>query len=452
MKLFKGYLAALGSAMTCAGILGLAATRYSTLHLLAKNRALLAAGRVALPGSGHLETMAAWSPALAGGLFFALVLGFGYGSFAYFYGLSWRFIPRRYWTMAATPFAILPFMALYRNEWNMYLALTFISAFAVIFALKTQLETTAFSRKALVTPLAAFFLIALGFLPWLALKQGPFVKVRDAYLLDSSLLRPLNDFYYRWTLYPAEAIKPLDLSTQPGAAVEEGLRDRFCPEAWSLGIVCMPKDAPSYDFVVKAEGDRILLAAKESKMYWKPGDTEANGEYFKIFADGADPSRILRRTTSISLFILTPLTLLILLAWAVRSVAGKPATVLGAAAVLAVIIGYMGMPDRADALRYRLFSGEGTREEILAALKDADPALRFYGAKAAGADPRGYPTELMRALDDEVVNVRYSAATALGGLDTPESRTRLMAVVAGTDYWYVKYRAYNSLAKLGWLP
>lgn len=437
--------------MMFCGVVGLIRTRYAALHLLAKNKALLDAGRVALPGVGHMETLASWAPAFAGALFFALALGAGYGAVSFLYGYQWRRIPRRFWSWAALPLAILPFVALYRNEWDTHVALTLAGATGVIFGLKAEGET-AFDRKKALTALLAAVLVAAGFLPWATAREGAFTRIRDSVLLKYDALRPISDFYYRWTLYPAEAIKPVDVRTMPGAAVEDKLRGEFCPSAWRLGIVCLPPNAGEYDFVVKEEAERAVLVSGSARMVWDYSSMEANAADFKNFGDTLDTARILRRSTAISLTFLLPLALLAALAYGCLSIGrGSDIRAILTAFSVAAIVGYAGTAGSDREALDRLAFGGASVEEVSSALDSPSPVFRLYGAMAAGRDPEPHAAKLMRALTDPVVNVRYNAALSLGNLSTDEARKRLSTVLSSGEEWYVKYRAYSALSQLGWM-
>lgn len=452
MKKHTAFLSAVGVSMLVCGTLGLIRTRYAALHLLAKNKALIEAGRVALPGNGHLETLASWSPAFAGALFFALALGLGYGAVSYFYGYQWRYVHRRYWTGMAFPLAVLPFMALYRNELDTHLVLVLAGVGGVIFGLKAE-GGEAFDKKGALAAGLAALLIAVGFLPWVTAEEGAFKRLRDNVLLKSDALMSVNDFYYRWTLYPAEAIKPVDIRTQPGAAVDEKLRGEFCASAWKLGVVCMPPNTPVYDFIVREEAETPTLISGKSRMRWDYKSMESNAAAFKTFGDELDTSRTLRRSTAVSLNYLMPLALLGSLAWLASKVGEKKRTLtIAAAFVFAALIGYAGMAGNSAAEFQHLANGKADKAQVDAALDSPDPAYRLYGAIAAGKNPAAYEQKLYRALTDPIMNVRYNAALSLGGLRTEEAQKRLLAVVAGDEEWYVKFRAYAALGGMGWMP
>lgn len=451
MKKHLAFLYSVLFSMLWCGVVGLIRTRYASLHLLEKNKALLESGRVALPGAGHIDTLASWAPAFAGALFFALALGVGYGAVSFLYGYQWRRIPRRFWSWAALPLAILPFVALYRNEWDTHVALTLAGATGVIFGLKAEGEA-AFDRKKALTAVLAAILIAIGFLPWATAREGAFTRIRDTVLLNFDALRPVSDFYYRWTLYPAEAIKPVDIRTQPGAAVEEKLRAEFCPSAWQLGIVCMPPGAGGYDFVVKPEAENAVLVSGSARMVWDYSSMEANAANFKNFGDATDTARILRRSTAISLTWLLPLAILAALSYGCLMLGrNNPTYAVIAAFAIAAATGYLGMAGSGREELDRLANGGSSFEEVSAALNSPYPVKRLYGAVAAGRDPEPHSARLMRALTDPVVNVRYNAALSLGGLRTEEAKKRLSAILASDEEWYVKFRAYSALAQLGWM-
>ncbi|HEY6009133.1 MAG TPA: hypothetical protein VIU40_12480, partial [Geobacteraceae bacterium] len=197
-------------------ILGAVRTREAALGLLDKNRLLANAGRFALPGEFHWDAMAAWPTALIGGLFYALTLGLGGAAVAYTWGRLLSPLPRplRF---------VLSLAALAPGAWALAKGDHTLAVALLILALTGlwQAEGNAGeSWKERLWSLAAMAVLLAGFLPWAMAGEERFTRLRDRILLPTETGRAVSDFYYRWTLYPAEAIKPLAARTQPVAALD----------------------------------------------------------------------------------------------------------------------------------------------------------------------------------------------------------------------------------------
>jgi HEAT repeat protein len=85
-------------------------------------------------------------------------------------------------------------------------------------------------------------------------------------------------------------------------------------------------------------------------------------------------------------------------------------------------------------------------------LRSEDPRTRFRAAEAAERFADELTPELVAALGDPVLNVRYKAANALGASRLDAARKGLLSVVQGPELWYVKEYAYNALWRQGWRP
>ena len=96
--------------------------------------------------------------------------------------------------------------------------------------------------------------------------------------------------------------------------------------------------------------------------------------------------------------------------------------------------------------------GRADAASVRALLSGTDPVDRLYGALGAASNATVFEKELLKGLDDPLINIRYASAAALGGATSETARTRLLGVLNGQDEWYVKFRAYNSLARMGWSP
>jgi hypothetical protein len=198
-------------------------------------------------------------------------------------------------------------------------------------------------------------LCAVGLVPWALAPEGPFTRLRDQVLFETPAGLAVDQFYYRWTLYPAEALKPLAAKTQPLAAVSPelapGRRSRWCAEARRLGVLCVDGAGtdPGVDLTVAPEGKTLVLAAGATRLPW-PRDAAGQGETWRQFSAARDTHRALRRATGIALFVGCPLGLCWLLTSATLGVASRfPPGLrrrLAAGVLAAAFAGILGAPGR----------------------------------------------------------------------------------------------------------
>jgi hypothetical protein len=301
-----------------------------------------------------------------------------------------------------------------------------------------------------------------GLLPWAKAPEGPFTRLRDQYLLDSPSGLAVSGFYYRWTLYPAESLKPLAARSQPTAATAPSLtpaeRKRFCGQALRLGIICVPPNDPGADFRVANADSEINLTSAGYTSSWTQ-TSAAQKTAWLDFSRAVDPARPLRKATAVGLLVGCPLGLCWLLA-AIATRLGSwfpgrwktPASLLSAGAV-ASIFATASMPDPGLLETRRLLLAEPgpTAETVDLHSRSQRPVERFYAVQAARRLGAAGTPFLIEAVADPVINVRYAAARELGGTGDPRAKEVLLEILRSDD-WYVKERAYTALWKLGWRP
>lgn len=434
--------------------LGAYRTRDAALHLLAKNRALVDAGLVPLPGNGHWETMASWGPAAAGALFFGLSLGLGTATLFGVWARATSLLPGRLgrvlpWAVAAVPAAALP---------TGDLALCLVLAAVAVAAAATQSRRGALiARAGLARRAAALALVILGLLPWATAPEGPFTRLRDRWLLSTDAGLLLDGFYYRWTLYPAECLKPLRALTQPAAAVAAEVpadeREGFCRQAAPLGILCV-EDPGAAEILVRASPAGMTLERGDHRVTW-PGDLAARRAAWQGLSDAADRGWALRRATAMALFFGCPLALCWLLASLAHATGAPignrlwgPAVSLSSAAAFSAALAAAALAGSSPA---PIPAASPDSRAVEASLASEDAATRFYGVRATPSLGAAAVPLLVEALSDPVVNVRYAAAEALGRVEKTELGQRaLREVLEGAEEWYVKERAYSALWRLGW--
>lgn len=453
MRRFPPFAAAWGTC--CGAALGALKTRDAALHLLAKNRALETLGVASLPGPFHWNDLAGLRAPWAGALFFGLSLGLGGGCLAGFWVSLFPAAERGAgkWLPWAALTAALPPLA----GGDPALA-------AALLALTTGacLARRGAPRGVRGVTLGCALVLAVGLFPWAAAPEGPFTRLRDRVLLSNPAGLAVNDFYYRWTLYPAEALKPLGALSQPtvaprGPGSETGGQP-FCGQARALRVFCVAAPEAG-DAALEATPTGLVLSLRGTRTPW-PSAADAQRSAWKRFGEQADRTGPLRRATALALFAGCPLGLLAAASWLCARVGARlcPGSPRAAALFLAscvaapVALGGSGVPE-SERLRAAVASSPvGPREALQRFARSPRPVERLYGARAAadlGADGRAL---LAAALEDPVVNVRYTAAEALGRVGGPGVEPRLAALVRGTDEWYVKERAYAALWRLGWKP
>ncbi|MBI5444209.1 MAG: HEAT repeat domain-containing protein [Deltaproteobacteria bacterium] len=442
----------------CGALLGALRTRAATLHLLQKNHALLAAGVPPLPGAGHWAEMASPAPTAAGAVFFGLSLGLGAGALL----ALWVVVARRLGgprAFAASWTVLFPSLwAAFQNDAGLAAALAAIGAGAALL----QAQAPQPSPRSHPLAVACAVVTALGLVPWALAPEGGFTRFRDRVLFRSELGLALDRLYYRWTLYPAEALKPLAGRSQPTVAPSPQLPPdaaaAFCREARPAGLLCVAAGSPGGDATaVPGASGAPVLAAPGARIPW-PRDASTRPEAWQLLSRASDRAVALRSATGLALLAGCPAALLWLAGVAasrLRAVAPSGRRGIAASvAAAALVAGGLAALARSDPGLARARSladaPRPSRTEVEGFLRSPDPAARYYAARAAAALGPAAERALLSALGDPVVNVRYAAAQSLGAAGTGRARQALLRLVEGPDEWYVKERAYAALERLGW--
>lgn len=459
MRPRTAFLATQSWGAVCGAILGAHRTREAALHLLNKNKAIQAAGLPALPGVGHLEMLASRFPDLAGALFYGLSFGLGWGTLLALWASGVGRLPGP-WRRLTWTVTVLPLWAAWAGDAG--LALTLLAMCLAVIVRRPGSALGAEPRA--VGNLVLVAVVATGLIPWAVAPEGAFTRFRDRLLLRRGVGLALDEFYYRWTLFPAEALKPVAAKSQPVAfflpTIEGGETPEFCAQALSLRILCIPQAASGADFQVVPYQDGVLLQKDGVEISW-PRERESRSDRWMEFSRMTDEARPLRKLTAVALFVGVPTALCCGLA-ALSSAFGAriPAQrwrLPGSTACAALIAGALwagSVPDphHRKTLEELRAPSQPSWERVASYLASERPIDRFYAAFAAGRFGQRAIPLLLEALSDPVINVRYAAAQSLGAVGGARARAALLEVLANPEAWYVKEKAYAALWRMGWRP
>ena len=436
---------ALGLAFTYGTVL----TREASTHLLEKNRALLAIGEFALPGVGHLETMASWKPALAGGLFYALSLGLGAAALAYCVGFMLAWIMSRYGMSASLMLLIAAAAGLLIWDLPVGGVLALVAtpcAWAGMLSGK-NLFRGSLRSWVLVTVALALVTVVAGrpVLPFSILRNG---------LLCCETTRAINDFYYRWTLYPALTIKPVTMLSQPTATVvrhDSDMDTRNVEDALrQAGFLLRPSsyERQGQDLLVSVTRENVTCDWYGVRKSWQI-DPEAFSEHdLRLLLDSKAPER--KRRTAVYLSLSWGLSAWIYMLLSLGFIGTRGGLSLrGGAVLLLILLLVLFAYHQTSAMNHYLdrVRKRSPLHELGAALYDRNPLVRIAAIEGARRYGYRYAGDLMTLLQDPVLNVRYNAARALGRIPTQEVRAALQQVILDPGCeWYLKDSAYGALA------
>jgi hypothetical protein len=469
-------------------LLGTLQVYLSNLNLYDTLVVLRDSGYLVVPNQKIMVSLREFGPAWFGGLSFALTAGAGIALLSLASAWIWErlFYRKR---ILLLPFLLLwaGFVAAVNSEGLCAMVTSyFILIPPVVFLASCRWRPPPdrpvwLQRLAHVVPLSILAVV------WATqMDSAFFADVRDSLLLSNPVGMRVNDFYYDYTLYSAEAFKSLDQRLLRTCDLED-LGET--PLARSLEQALL-----GHDYLPvrgEARADLKIIKVGNALAFLQRGDmvlrTTASGfladpgKTLLAFSAKTDRYGFFRRFTFLSLAIGLPIVLYVLLYSLLRLVFSlflAPVTSGVTAAVLCCIIGLGPVvlissmrgakiePDRlAEALQAPHW------QERVGALKFVETrgleignlpghrkltgspyvAERYWLARALGVSrqPETY-REIIQLLDDPHPNVVAMAFYALGQRGDPGAVDEIKRRLAMSEHWYSQWYGYKAIRTLGW--
>lgn len=472
---------------------------HSNQGLLDQTARLAAAGHTAIPNRLAAAHLGQWSAAAGGGLFFTLTSGAGLVLLALAVTRLRRSLKRAkgFWILIPVAWGLA---AAAVNLRGFDLILT---AWVTVIPLTVMLLSGAFFRPRCDpapaepgpgwtrTAILAGPVVALALL-WSSLyRPGLFIDIRDYLLLGTGPGQSVTDFYYRYTLYPAEAFKSLDQKTQKACHLEGFSDKRISRRVGRLlaerGYLNIPAKRP--DTVA------LWLEHRSGQLDFRHlGRTAVHaglGEFLRqpdaalaAFSSKTDGRAWLRRFTFGALLVAFPITCYGLLFFSIsgilRGVFGSNRASVAAALVCLIAGTGMWLPlwqgrsaESSIRLTPTVLVDAKTWRERVAALKQVEranlsidtiegyPGLldsprgveRYWLARVLGQS-RSAATHraLIQMLRDENPIVACMAARSLGRRGNAGALPELEVLFEASPHWYVQEYVYRAMRSLGWNP
>jgi len=450
--------------------------------------AMVEAGYFVVPNQHAVHHLKEFASAFFGGLFFTLTVGAGLSLLTFVAVLTWDriFSRSRIFLILLLLFWVACLFCV--NFHGFCPAATsyfiFVPAVVSVVALKLILartrQRTRFGKFAPVIPL-----LLLAFL-WLPRASGDvFLDIRDNLLLSNSFGTKISDFYYRYTLYPAEAFKSLDQRILRTCRLE-GIKD-FPAQPLEKKLLDYDylniKEYPEADLEITEEGGQLAFKNRE-KMILRisPEDfLAAPGNVLKEFSIKSDRHSLFRKFTFFCLLTGFPLILYITLYalfYLVLCIFMDSKKSSFTASILCFAIGavilfslYSAGKKTTDAGNLSVAMESGRWRERVAALKVVErkgmeignfraykkmlksPNIpeRYWLAKAMSKSrkPETY-SELLTLLNDPDRNVVCMTFYALGQRKNPGAIKEITRRIDMSGDWYSQQYAYKALRRLGW--
>ena len=202
----------------------------ATLQVYVANRSLYLtlkavgeAGYLTVPNLQTIARLQELSTALCGGLFFTLSVGAGVCLLSFAAAWLWdRMCVRKSAFLICMFFLWSAFVvAVNFRGFAPFASLYFITIPPVVFVCTLQWMPKNIRKRAIQNGILHLILLILLGLLWAPqMKNGLFINIRDQLLLTNPLGESIVRFYYRYTLYPANVLRPLHLKLMKTCSLE----------------------------------------------------------------------------------------------------------------------------------------------------------------------------------------------------------------------------------------
>ena len=461
----------------------------SNLALHEKMSWLNQAGYLTVPNQKILPTLKMISPAFNGGLFFTLTVGVGISLVSLALVWTWKYLCR---LNKAFLFVFLGLWAasITAINWHGFVLMPTLHAVlipAVVATLFLVLNPNDPERRSRLTLFLHFIAMSLLALLWSTqMNTALYINIRDNLLLSNTPGIHLNDFYYQYTLYPAEVFRSLNqklIKTYHLSAKEDSRSHQRLKRKLASYDYLLISAKGKADVEITVEKETIRLAGSRRAAIETDLENFFNNtrQLLQDLSSSNDAYIHFRTATSISLLVGFPLALY----WLFTGLLSlgfslfldrQPSAIAGiAVCCLTGVLLLLLMPQEKknnitiDSLPGMLASDDW--KDTVTALKKMDaekidlhqfnltqnllqhPSIpvRYWLARSLAVgrhpDDKSYLITLMQ---DPHPNVVCQALYSIGKRKFGNVTARLLATIERSDHWYVQLYTYNALRKLGW--
>ncbi len=494
MQLIKSTLLPIGAGLFIAQLIATGFVYQSNLDVHQMVLAAQANGYFAIPYGKAAAALTAWRAAILGGLFYTLSVGVGLtlATWAIWHLKSLVFQRHKRLAMVLLCLWVVVLAAA-----NMNGPALFPSLFCFLVPLGTlgclyKLNPIRSAKNRHLWMIPAVTLGLLTVIWATQLNQHLFIAIRDHLLLSNPAGRAVNDFYYRYTLFAAQAFKSVYQKTVRTYRLDSGIDER---EVKMLKRHLLKMDMlhlqelKNPDMTISISNAKVALTDSHERRL--EGELTAflksPGKLLKSFSHASDRYRPFRRMTLYGLLFGFPI-LLFVGVYAILRIAMEPILVRGfgcsekqvtfAASLVCLIVGIglywplhagntgplptENLPDAlmADAWPMRVAALRHIEKQGLELadypqyrplLKSAMPVERYWLARALAVSRSNSTfTDLISLARDHHPNVRCQVYYALGKRGNRKAIHTIKTQMVASDHWYTQWYGYRALRRLGW--
>ncbi|NNL75434.1 MAG: HEAT repeat domain-containing protein [Desulfobacterales bacterium] len=461
----------------------------SNIDLYSTLSAVKTAGYLTIPNATVMKSLREFRPAFLGGLFFTFSIGAGLslGSMA----AAWLWVS----VFLRNKLVLYIFLAAWGglllsiniDGFNSIPTLYFLFIPPVLFVLmvkrksREDIHTSRIRRWVHVLPIPL-----LALLWFTQYDKEMFLDLRDNLLLSNLVGTKFSNFYYTYTLYPAEAFKSLDqkiiktckVKDVPNHSIQLKLEKRLIANDYLLLA-----DASQVDLSIIQNKGNLVFEADGHRVFEVKQDQflSDSRRVLQKFSRATDRHATFRHLTFLSLLIGFPV-LIYMLAHAglyyLFFLFLHPKTAALTASIMCLLIGTLVLfyfqahrssnikianipaslisekwQTRVAALKiiHQKRLEIATYRAYPQVLKSRVPQERYWFARSLSVSrrPDTY-NDLLFLLKDPNTNVRTMAYYSLGRRKNPQAIGPILESIETANDWYTQMYAYNALRSLGW--
>jgi hypothetical protein len=461
----------------------------SNLDLYRSLSAIQAAGYLTIPNQRIMPSLQDFGSAFLGGLFFTFSLGAGLSLLSLAAAWVWQrlFSRNRSVLVVLLLFWLGSVLVLNSRGFTFGATCYFLAIPPVVFLAALRWMPPPPIQRMWVRGMVHTIPVAVLALLWTSqLDSHFFVEFRDVLLLSNPVGTKINDFYYDYTLFPAEVFKSLEQKLLKTCSLQnlekESLLARVERKLLNYDYLNVGTN-DAVDLQVVQDGNMLVFKNGERTIFQTtPADFLSHpGAALHKFAAKSDKQGIFRQLTFRSLVIGMPLALYLLLHALIRLLCSFFLDVRTSSLIASVLCLIVGLSILIPFLYMRGASFEfenvpqalasDSWQERVAALRIIEQkglevssfqpyqrlltsphiAERYWLVRglAVSHRPETYK-DLLAFLDDPHPNVVSMAFYGLGQRGDWRAVSEILTRIKTSDHWYNQWYAYKALRALGW--
>ncbi len=461
---------------------------HSNRQIFASAKAIEAAGYLSIPTGPAMQTLTQFGSAFGGGLFYTLSIGTGLALAAWAAMFLWHQVFGRSPKLLIAYGIAWGFLLIWINSsgpaWLPSIFSLLIPPATAWTAARVLAQDKLSTRRLWLVPV---FTLALLTALWATqFNQNLFVAIRDHILLSNTVGHKVNDFYYRYTLYAAEAFKSFNQKTirtyQWTDTTDAALAQRIESRMARHDVLPLAGTAATDVRLTHRQDNLVMTSAGGRTLQTTPAEFIADPlAWLKQYSELTDRLAPFRRMTLYGLLIGFPVLLFVAVYGGLRTVTGllweeKKAVMTASGICMAVgILLFLPMlnirpkeitsdniassltadawPERVAALRHiEQNKIDISRYPQYRSLVNSPLVVERYWLARAMASSRTISTytHLTVLLKDPHPNVVCQAYYALGQRKTPSAIKPIQRQLKTSDHWYTQWYGYRAMRRLGW--